>query len=175
MPNKKIFIPIIIVVLAAFGYYLYQNKEELVRYEATNMPLSFTYNPETYRVSETATSVMLMLWEDYEWLMSEDSAYHDGPAAIVFTRYDNPNNPGPMDWATQYPQLSNYGLKTSAVSSTTVAGFPAIQYEADGLYANRNVVFADDVRIYHLYGPYLDQNTPLYRDFYPIVESMTRE
>lgn len=165
---------LIIVILAAL-FVVFWNKpdrENLPQvFNSTIMPLSFE-RPVGYVIEERVDTIIMMREEDYQSLQSGEREGGEGPPAITIRVVDNPNNPGPRDWAEQYPPQSNYNLKTSDVIETTVAGYPAIRYDADGLYPNRNVIFANDYRLFYINGQYLDRNSELYRDFDPLVNSI---
>jgi hypothetical protein len=165
---KKILI--IVIVLAAL-FIIFGRGEGSKTYTGESVRLTFNY-PNGYVLTEKPTEVILMTEKDYASLQRGEREGGEGPPAIVIREYNNPNNPGPRDWAEQYPQLSNYNLIIGAAETTTVSGFEGTQYRADGLYPNQNVVFADNVRIYHINGSYLDQGSNIYRDFEKIVGSI---
>jgi hypothetical protein len=163
---------LIAILLALFVVFLNTNEDGASRHTMREVPLSFEYDDSAYVLTENPPRVTLTLKEDFESVQKGERAGGEGPPMIVIERFDNPNNPGPLEWAEQYPQLSNYNLKMGGVSNTTVASFPGIRYQADGLYPSRNVIFSDGRRIFYLHGQYLDQNSRLYRDFDKIVDSM---
>jgi hypothetical protein len=167
---KKIIIAIVILagLFAIFSGVLKENGQV---FDSAVMPLSFKY-PEGYHMEERATTITIMREEDYQSILRGEREGGEGPPVISISLYDNPSNPSPRSWTEQYPQLSNYSLRTSEISETTLAGFPAVTYTADGLYPSRNIVGSDDIRIYHVSGQYLEQDSPIYRDFEPLVNSI---
>lgn len=172
--KKYISIGAIVAVALSVWVTLFSGGSRLETYHAKNMPLSFEY-PKGYVVSEEATRIVLVTAEDQASIERGERQGGEFPPAITITRYDNPNNPGPKEWAEQYPMLSNLNLKIGDVAETGVSDFPAIRYSTDGLYPATNVVFADASRLYHVVGQYLDRDSALYRDFPGIVSSITVE
>lgn len=168
MKKLLIFIVILAALFAIFDGHF--NKNARV-FDSTVMPLSLEL-PAGYRVEERPTTITIMREEDYQSILRGERAGGEGPPVISISLYDNPNNPSPRTWAVQYPQLSNYNLRTSEIGETTLSGFPAITYSADGLYPSRNIVGSDNVRIYYINGQYLDRDSDIYRDFDEIVESI---
>jgi hypothetical protein len=167
---KKILIPIVILA-ALFVVFNGRFNKGSQEFHSKIMPVSFEY-PDGYHVEEKDDTIVIMLEEDYQSILRGERAGGEGPPAITIRVIDNPNNPGPRTWAEQYPPQSNYNLKTSEVTETTVSGYPGISYAADGLYASRNVIFGTDSRLYYINGQFLDRETPLYRDFVSIVDSI---
>lgn len=173
MRKLLIFIVILAAVFAVFWNKLSapsQNRE----YTANTMPLSFQI-PAGYIVQERNGAIIIMLEEDYQSVINGEREGGEGPPVITIQSFSNLSGLSPQAWAEQNVQLSNYNLKMGEVSATTVAGNQAIAYEADGLYASRNVVFTDDTRIYHASGQFLDRDSALYRDFEPLVDSIKIE
>ncbi len=169
--TKKILIPILIVAAIGAGYLLKQSKPAILEFKSTIMPVSFQY-PEGYIVMEKDDTITVMKEADYLSILNGERAGGEGPATISIRVVDNPNNPSPRVWAEQYPPQSNYGQRTSEVSEFTLSGFPAISYEADGLYQNRNVIIGTDYRLYYIFGSYTDKDSDLYRDFEPLLNSI---
>lgn len=167
---KKLLIAVAVVALLA----LYYSESGAEKFSSKIMPISFSY-PQDYIVTEKVDTITIMLKEDYQSLQSGEREGGEGPATISIRVVDNPNNPGPRTWAEQYPQQSNYNLRTSGVAEVTVSGLSGISYSADGLYPNRNIVFATDSRLFYINGSYMDEESPLYRDFGAIVESIAVE
>lgn len=165
---------ILIVILAALFAVLWSRKGEEnppIVFNSTLMPLTFEY-PDGYVVEEKNGAVIAMLEEDYLSILNGERAGGEGPPSITIQSFENAEGLSPQNWAEKNQQSSNYNLKMGSVSSKTVAGRPAITYRADGLYPNRNVVFANGSRIYYVNGSYFDQDSRLYRDFEPLVDSI---
>lgn len=169
---KRIFIPVLIFT-ALGAIFLFKNSKghELKEFNSTIMPLSFQY-PEGYIVMEKVDTLTIMKEKDYLSIINGEREGGEGPAAITIRVIDNPNNPSPRAWAEQYPPQSNYGMKTTDITEIIVAGKPAISYDADGLYPNRNFIFGTDYRLFYINGAYQDKNSDLYRDFEPLVKSI---
>ncbi len=168
---KKIFIPILILAAVGGAYLLKQSRPAILEFKSTIIPLSFKYK-EGYIVMEKDDTITIMKEADYLSILNGKRIGGEGPAVMSIRQVDNPNNPSPKTWAEQYPPQSNYGQKTSEVSELTVSGFPAITYDADGLYPNRNVIVGTPYRLYYIFGSYEDKNSDLYRDFQPLINSI---
>lgn len=171
---KKIILVILLMGVAGLGYRLLNGRvdQSLLRYSMKETSLSFEYDTDTYVLTERLSRVTLMLKEDYESLERGEREGGEGPPAIVFESFEYPYSPQPLVWAETYPQLSNYNLRTGEIRERNVAGFTGIEYQADGLYPNRNVVFGSGNRIYYINGSYLDPDSSLYRDFETIINSV---
>lgn len=169
---KKIFIPILILALIGAVYLFKQSKPaETKTFSSTIMPVSFQYR-EGYVVLEKDDKITIMTEKDYLSILNNERVGGEGPESITIRAIDNPNNPSPLKWAEQYPPQSGYNLKTSDVTDITVSGFPAISYEAEGLYHSRNIIIGTAFRLYYVLGTYLDNNSAIYKDFDPLVASL---
>ncbi len=173
---KSLLILLSIVGLGITGYLSLHSGEHLpfTTYEATSLPLSFEV-PSELIVTESEKSIILMTREDAASLERGGREGGEAPPAILIRRFITDGPADPASWTQSHPELSNWNLKTSEAGSTTVAGLHAVEYEADGLYSSRNVVFAKDGAIYHLSGSFLDRNSLLYRGFSRLVRSLIVE
>jgi hypothetical protein len=170
---KKALIPILIAAAIGAAFLFAKSRPSSQQeFSSTIMPLEFRY-PEGYVVQEREDTIVIMTEEDYLSILNGEREGGEGPAAITIRVIDNPNNPGPRQWAEQYPPQSNYNLRMGDVAEIMVAGYPAVSYEADGLYPNRNIIFGTDSRLYYVNGQYTDRDSDIYRDFPKIVGSMS--
>ncbi len=184
---------LLILILAGFGFYRWSNSEtnsEMTRYRIVGTPLSFEYRskgPDSYIVSEQnltnpqvanpehIKTVVVMDTDDYDSLTRGERAGGEGPPTFTLQIYRNTENLTPQAWVERNPQLSNLPLKIGETQELEVSDAPAIAYDADGLYPNRNLVFTHGELLYYLNGSYLERESALYRDFTPLVESIEFE
>lgn len=186
---KKILI-IVVLIIIGVGVFLAVNKDVVqtsIPENTTGLNVSedmeritFEY-PEEYVLLEQSSSdqvptlnktLVIMQKADYDSIQRGEREGGEGPASITIQEFQNTESLTASTWAEENAQLSNFALIGGAVTETEIDGTPAIQYNADGLYANRNVVFVVDDLIYYLSGAYMDQDSLLYRDFDALVASV---
>lgn len=96
----------------------------------------------------------------------------EGPAVISIDIYDNVARDSAEKWI-RGNNFSNYKLSQDAkLSTTTVAGIPALSYPWDGLYPSISIVFPQKTSIYMLSVGYLSPEDQQYKDFAGIVSSI---
>lgn len=187
---KKIFIWLLILLAIGVGLYYWNTEEvpvpQVAVYNDSSLPLSFEYRDgqSGYVLLEQETNesqptlvktVILMQEDDYQSILNGERDGGEGPPVISLQTYNNPLGLTPEEWVEQNPSLSNFPLIMGDMMSTTVAGNPAVSYDADGLYPNRSVVFSNRTFIYYVNGSYLDRDSDIYRDFQPFVDSIKLE
>lgn len=183
---KGIFIALLIVLVAGLGLYYWNGadpKVETARYVDESLPLSFEYptGEEGYVVLEQDSNgsepdlvkrIVILQKADYQSVLGGEREGGEGPAGITIQIYRNPANRTLNEWIESNPGASNFPLIQGEITNTSVDNNLALSYEADGLYASRNVVFAEGENIYHISGGYLDRESSLYRDFEKIINSI---
>lgn len=183
----KKFIVALIVLAAALGFYYWnQNKvtPSVSSFTDETLGISFDYDKENYVLLEQAPNesnpnliktIVLMEKADYQSLLNGEREGGEGPAVISLQVLNNPNNLGAREWVEQNPGLSNSPLIMGELTETNVSGKSGVAYNADGLYASRNVVFANGGKIYFASGQFLDRNSDLYREFGEFIKSLKLE
>jgi len=181
--KKLIYIALAIVVLAAVGYYVIEiapNRTGEATYSEANVGLEFDYRtgPTGYVVDERmpvdldedlVKVVILTRAEDAE---KEPPAGGEGFPTITISVFNNTEKQFSRMWAEENIQYSNINLLIGNVLETVVGGANAIRYMADGLYASNNVVVAHGDKVYVITGQFMDENSDIYRDFSPLVDSI---
>ena len=185
---KKIFVALLIVLLGGLGLYYWNNDKEpaqepVARFTDDLSGLTFEY-PEGengYVVleqegnssePELVKRLVIMQQADYQSVLGGEREGGEGPASIVVQIYQNSSNLTPREWIERYPGASNFPLITGKINEDDIAGQNAITYEADGLYASRNAVFASGSMIYHVNGQFMDRESDLYQTYNQILESL---
>lgn len=172
---KKILILILIIALGAGIYYGLKKGESTDTREETFGSLSFKY-PENFVPVEQNISgnkmMLVMQKSDYESLLNGEREGGEGPASVSLQEFPNPQNLSAKAWADANPQLSNISLLQGSVSEAKVADQAGILYEADGLYASRNIAISLGNKIYLIRGEYLEQGSDLYQAFDKVVDSI---
>jgi hypothetical protein len=96
----------------------------------------------------------------------------EGPAVITIDIYDNAARLSGEKWI-KTSDFSNYKLSQEAqLSTTTVAGIPALSYPWDGLYRSISIVFPQKTYMYMLSVGYNSPDDQQYKDFAGIVSSI---
>jgi len=126
---------------------------------------SISANPDTGLVH----TIVLMRAEDAENSLPIDS---EGPPTITLQIFNNTDNQLALGWAETFSLLSNFNLKTSDVTQSTVDGANAISYMADGLYTSDNVVVTQGEHVYMVSEMFTDSESQLRNDFLQLVESI---
>ncbi len=186
---KSIFTIILLALLAGGIYYgvTYKKSPEVTNNPPTQtenrsaalQKITFAY-PEGYVLLEQNMTglpnlnktLVVMQEEDYASIQRGEREGGEGPATITLQEYKNPEKLTARAWAEKYVHLSNLVTMGGVVTESEIEGLPAIRYNSDGLYADRNVIFVKDEFLYFLSGAYLDQDSDLYRDFDKILESI---
>ncbi len=188
---KKIICPLVGLVLLVGGYYLYthwalgndsvaQTPDEYTTYSQSDIGLEFNYfaGPTGYTINENVTSdlnaglvknIILARTQD---TISPPPVGSEYPPAIIISVFENTKKQFPRNWADENTQESNIKLIRGDVEEVVVGGANAIQYMTDGLYSSENVVVANDDYIYVITGQYIDQNSPIVRDYEDIIKSI---
>lgn len=97
----------------------------------------------------------------------------EGPPTINIMVSENRNNQSASVWTDSVPQFSNIGLVLGDVDrDAVVGGANAVRYRTDGLYQADNVVIAHGGFIYHFTGSFLEENSPIHRDFETLINSV---
>ncbi len=148
--------------------------EELVRYSTSSpLRLSFSYSnslflEERQLGDNEGVYTQLVLTEDSEEnrLLREGKAPpRDGPVAITIDVIDNRILKVPLETWILNDSRSNYGLATSALATTTVAGVSGFSYGATGLYESDNIAVSVGTHIIFLTVTYLTKDDSLRRVF----------
>jgi hypothetical protein len=181
---KKIFIILFVIIVGGGIVYTLATRDTPTPAEETaqdvfqqitfEVPDNFIAleQPHNNQVPNLNKIVVLMEKEDYQSVLNGEREGGEGPAAITIYEYENPEGFSDRAWTEKYAQLSNFQLITGPVTEKEIDGSGAISYNADGLYANRNVVLATGNLIYFISGGYLDQDSNLYRAFDKVVNSI---
>jgi hypothetical protein len=151
-------------------------------FEDSNLGFTFSYpvGRDGYTLYETAPDAgagtqlkTLMLVHENERAMIENPpAYSEGPINITVNVFENSLKQFPLSWAEANTQYSNIQMVTGEVSETVIGGANALRYKVDGLYAFDVVVVAHGSLIYVFSASYHDTNSPTYRDFGSVLESV---
>lgn len=180
---KKIIIAILVIALGIGLYYVFasrDNSSEERRHTDQSLSISFEYL-EGYAALEVGSgtstpeiikTIVLMEESEYQSIINGEREGGEGPPSIIIVGHENPQNLSPEAWAQAFPQISTYELKRGEVERIEVDGKEAIQYEADGLYANRSVVFVNNGKAYIVNGSYLEKDSKIYKDFEKLVGSI---
>lgn len=142
----------------------------------------FTYpkGPDGYVILEDDESqdadfvsgTVLFNREEFE-MFTESTDAREGPPAMHIRVYQNPNNLSAFVWPDRKPQESNINLAIGEPKEAVVAGANASHYVVDGLYPTDTYVIASGGYVYVLMGSYLDDSSPMKKDFQSIVSSFT--
>ncbi|HEU4677769.1 MAG TPA: hypothetical protein VFS75_03585 [Candidatus Paceibacterota bacterium] len=155
--------------------------DALTLYRDESLGLSFTYPSgdagyvvRDPRIAEREAEKTIVL------VHAADAAVYDTPAAdgelpptLSIVVYDNASKQFPGAWAESHTAQSGYGQKIGDAEDLVVGGANAIRYAADGLYRASVTVIAHGSRIYVVRGEYLDEASPIYRDYESLLDSIT--
>ena len=180
---KKIIIALVVAALGIGLYYTFfveesPAKDNRITDEALGLSFEYLDGYAALEVGAGTTTpeiiktIVFMDEAEYQSIINGEREGGEGPPSIIILGQNNPENLSPETWAAANPGLSSYELRTGETRSVTVDGREALQYEADGLYANRNVIFTEDEKIYLVNGSFLDRDSEIYRDFDRFVESI---
>ncbi len=114
--------------------------------------------------------VMLTEKSEYDALQST-SEVREGPPTIQIHVYKNALNQSSAVWAMKNANESLSNLMRGEVKEVVVAGASAVEYSADGLYANRVFVVAHGGYVYVLVGSSQDVSSQIHFDFDSFVKS----
>lgn len=180
---KKIIIGLVVLALGAGIFYSLSTRGENVEaklYTDEVLGISFEY-PVGYAGLEMSNStstpeiiktVVFIEEAEYQSILNGERDGGEGPPSLVILGHSNPSGLSPDAWAEANAPFSSYNLKMGEVTEIEVDGERAISYESDGLYPNRNVIFAYNGRIYLLNGSYLERDSEIYRDFDRLIDSI---
>lgn len=178
------YIALAFVVSAGIAYYFVQQNptngsKEMAKYSSADVGLEFDYRtgPAGYVVDERipvdfGDLVKVIILPRAEDAAKEPPVNGEGAPTITISVFNNAKKQFPRVWAEENIQYSNINLLTGDVLETVVGGANAIRYAADGLYASNNVVVAHGDKVYVIAGQFMDEDSDLYRDFSPLVESI---
>jgi len=188
---KKVIYILIAAALMVGGYYLYtywvlgndsvgQVTGTHITYSQSDIGLEFDYpeGPDGYVVDERMpVDLGTGLIKNIILMRTEDTLYEppvggEGPPVILVSVFENNNKQFPQAWADENVQYSNINLIMGEVEEAVVGGANAIRYMADGLYASENVVVAHGDYMYVITGQFMDQDSPIRRDYQDLVESV---
>lgn len=188
--KKFIYILIALAVLLA-GYYLYtywalgndsagQVNSGYLTYSQSDVGLEFDYpeGPEGYVLDERMpVDLGTGLIKNIILTRTEDTLYEppvggEGPPVILVSVFENTKKQFPRAWADENIQHSNINLIMGEVGEAVVGGANAIRYVADGLYASENIVVAHGDYVYVITGQFIDQASPILRDYEDLVQSV---
>lgn len=186
---KKLIIFIVAVAIVVSAYFVFTVKKTttdgLTKYSSTELGVEFSYpsGPKGYVLEEkTPTNDSnkefvrsLILWR------SEDKAKiaqkkipvgGEGPATINVLVFKNSKKQLPTAWAIENALYSSINLRTADPVEDVVGGANAIHYIADGLYPSDNFIVAYGENMYVFTGQYQNPESPLKKDFLPMVVSV---
>lgn len=188
---KKIIYILTVVALMVGGYYFYmywalgndsagQVPGVHSTYSQSDVGLEFDYpeGPDGYVVDERMPvdlgtglikNIILMRTED---ALREPPVDGEGPPVILVSVFENTKKQFPRTWADENIQYSNINLIMGDVEDVVAGGANAIRYMADGLYASENVVVAHGDHMYVITGQFINQDSPIRRDYQVLVESI---
>lgn len=188
---KKLLYIIAAIIIAVAGYYLYiywalgndsagQATNTYVTYSKSDVGLEFSYpeGPEGYVVEERMPvdlgtglikNIILTRTED---TLNPPPVGGEGAPVINIAVFENTKKQFPRTWADENIQYSNINLAMGEIGEAVVGGANAIRYMADGLYASENIVVAHGDYMYVITGQFMDENSPIRRDYQPLVESI---
>lgn len=183
---QKASLALVLIIIIAGIYYFVSKEDSLVemtRYESGEHGFAFEYRaaPDGYLLQEPTFNpdfnenllkiVTLFNKEEYESIINGERDGGEGPPAIDILIFDNPDNLSLAEWVEVYPQYSGIVLIMGVLEEVSFAGVPALSYQADGLYASRNLVFSKDGKIFLLTGQFLERGRGIYQDFDQILKS----
>lgn len=153
--------------------------EELAAYSSPQIGLEFKYRtgPKGYVINEAIPMAVDPILFRFVHVVPAETANQtppeggEGPAQISISVYKNVGNEWSGQWAESHPQYSNIQLKNGEVKEVVVGGANAVEYTRDGLYPATVVVVAHGGFVYVFDGAYLDKDSDLYKDFFPLVNS----
>jgi hypothetical protein len=177
----------VLVVVAAVLSLMYGPKvqapgaDDSATYSNPEIGLEFAYRagPKGYVVNEAIPMAVDPILFRFVHVVPAEVASQtppeggEGPAQISISVYKNVGNEQSGQWAESHPQYSNIQLKTGEVKEVVVGGANAVEYARDGLYPATVVVVAHGSYVYVFDGAYLDKDSDLYKDFLPLVNSVT--
>lgn len=188
---KKIIYILIAAVLVVGGYYLYiywalgndsagQATNPYRTYSQSDIGLEFDYRegPEGYVVDERMPvdlgtglikNIILTRTED---TLREPPLGGEYPPVIVISVFENAKKQFPRAWADENSQYSNINLIAGGVEEAVIGGANAIRYMADGLYASENAVVAHGDHMYVITGQFMDQDSPIRRDYQALIQTI---
>jgi hypothetical protein len=189
---RSIFIGLFILLFAGLGFYYWSNGnmgKEVGRFTDASIPLYFEYpdgeegyvlidQPSNESEPNLIKRLVLMNKAEYQSLLDDINNGRDGregPPAITVQVFSNPSNLSVMEWVEQNPGASHFPLLMGEFGEVNIAGTTGVTYEADGLYASRNTVFAARNQIYMISGGFLNRESAIYRDYETVRNSITLE
>ncbi|MBX4210702.1 hypothetical protein KW783_01895 [Candidatus Parcubacteria bacterium] len=178
---------IFVVLIAILGFMLYKSRHitdqgamvETKKYINQSFGISFDY-PKDYILNERNVGVSgvhhaILLVEDNQTnrdILSGKIKDTEGPPAITIDVYQNAAKENSViDWVKTTLE-SNYNLSGATYSSTTVAGQPAVQYEWDGLYQGKSLVFSYKGNIIMVSATFIEHGDRTEKDFMSILKSI---
>ncbi len=186
--KKNITLVLVLVLILGGFLYFNENKEKYINstvvYLDQNLGFEFTYKtgPNGYIVEDTTKTqnsenifkkIVLMQTKDKKSLNKNGNPIGgESPATITISIFKNTKNRQPGVWVMENTIYSNYKLKLTDPTETVISGANAVKYKTDGLYASNNVVVAHGGYIYIFTGMYLDENSPLNKDFSLLMDSV---
>lgn len=188
---KKIICLLIAAAFTVGGYYLYmywalgndsveQATEAHRTYSQSDVGLEFDYpeGPDGYVLDERMPADLgTGLTKNIILTRTEDASQElpvggESAPAIIISVFENTKKQSPRTWADENAQSSNINLIMGEIQEAVVGGANAIRYVADGLYVSENVIVAHGDHTYVITGQFMDQNSPIRRDYHALIESI---
>ena len=157
--------------------------EVMDSYSSEKLGLSFSYpsEPEEYVVVEhrideiphnqVVAHVSLFNKSDYEELQASTEP-REGPPAITFLTFKNPEGLSARAWAEDNAFISNIKMARGGVSDTTLQGKSGVHFMGDGLYANETYIVRNGEYIHYISGAYSTEESQIREDFSKILETI---
>ncbi len=122
---------------------------------------------------EDLEEALVLIHADDVLAFENPPAGGEGPAVITINVFENEKKQWARQWAEANPGGSNINLAMGEVRDAVVGGANAIRYRADGLYASEVAVIPHGSYVYVVSGAFTGEDSPTYRDFEPLLESLT--
>lgn len=147
-------------------------------YTSEEQGISFLY-PEGYYLmersvgSDTRPQTALVLVEDTEEnravLDGTATTPREGPTAITVDIYPNPEQLSSSAWIEND---TNWTIRTSDMTPTTVGGKEAVSYTWSGLYEGRSTVVTEGDRAYVFSVTWMTPEDPLLTDYEELLQNV---
>jgi len=187
---QKILLILAVIVVIGGGAYMYLTKDMVPvtpsngiatttpaatkTYSSDTTGISFTY-PSNYKITERSDAyegepVSVIVLIDENIVVPDQS---DGPTAISLIVASNSKNLALDAWV-KTKSISNFNLSQGKkLSSTTVAGEPAVSYTHSGLYESDATAVSHAGKVYLFSAGWADSTAQIRTDFQKVLQSVT--